>query len=88
MTNRGAGYSAAGKEGTPKGAISPERNAFWGAGEYPAHCRESGETPFAESYPPCGIFCFSRLWAALVPLFSFVSAVSSQITMRFRRKKE
>ena len=47
MINRGAGWSAVGKEVTPKDAFDPVVGAFWGDGEYPSHCRSN-----AESYLP------------------------------------
>ena len=39
MINRRAGLSAVVKGVTPKDAFQPVSSAFWGAGEYPSHCR-------------------------------------------------
>ena len=47
MISRRAGSPAVGKEVTPKDVLDPVVSAFWGAGEYPSHCRI-----IAESYPP------------------------------------
>ena len=72
---------AVAKEVTPKDAFYPVRSAFWGAGEYPSHCRI-----IAEGYPRL-LVCidFGRLF---VPLFLFYGRSSLDHNAPLGREKE
>ena len=82
MINRGAGYSAAGKEDTPKGALSPERAAFWGAGEYPAHCRERASLSRRAIHLVDFFVFYSVFVGGSRAAFFFYGAAINRITMR------
>ena len=65
MKNRRAGIACGGKGSHAEECAGSCKSAFWGAGEYPSHCRL-----IAESYPlmtSC-VYGFGRLF---VPLFLF-----------------
>ncbi len=67
MRNRRAGLSAVGKEVTPKDALQPVMSAFWGAGEYPSHCRR-----ICGELSTLGLLLFLLSGRLFVPLFLFL----------------